>query len=708
MDSIIRFVSVCQSEYSFDYTVRQFLAFKRHTLVDADVDFMIVTARRAHRNIEKYFLTERQLRYVSGEKSTIDIAKANFFKNEFTHITRERHFLSKVEYGETLRFGNRMLRRYFKYDAETQYGDCGALTSLVDCNSYSGHAVFGMHVAYNGREQMGYCAVISNEMIEEARKILGTIDDCIEEDLIALDVEHQSGDKLPFEVDGSFLPLYVLRRPINLSPKTSYFITSMFGKFGDYDCSPAPLGPVYRNGELVYPMENAVRPYASPVLNYDDFDFHQIAHVAFSKLTSSTNLVQEKRIFSFDEAVLGVPERKFRAIPRQTAAGFPYCYTVKSGKTEFFGDAQNYVLDTEQAMALRARVDGIICRAREGKRGAVIFNDFLKDEIRTHAKVEAVATRLISSAPLDYVIAWRMYFGDFSSYFMRKNIDTGMAPGICCYTDWSKLADHLSVKGSDVFAGDFKGFDSSEQPAIFQYILQYINQWYNDGEENARIREVLWADLEHSRHLGGKGNDQRHIYQWNKSLPSGHPFTTIVNSMYSLFLLVACYVRLTGDYTGFWDNVSPITYGDDNVVNVRKEIVDLYNQTTVAKTMMDSFGMIYTSDDKHSSLGTVKTIGEVTFLKRRFLLEGNRWLCPLELDSFLYCTYWCKNKRLQKKICQDELENCLEELSLHEERVWDDNALLIYSELSKRKVPAAPLSRTAYQRIVTARSDAWY
>lgn len=702
------FIHVSQPAHNVSMTVDHFLAYKRFSLPDADVDFILVSEMRAHKNIEKYFLTEKQIRYVPGEECRFDVAKIIVHRNRLTTPQHQKQIFDKIEYGEGLHFNGRKLTRYFKYKNPSEYGDCGAILAILNNSSYSGKTVFGFHVAFSAPRGMGYGAILTQEMLTEARSKLNTVNDNFSEDLQSRGVKMQSGNMLPFDEPGSFLPIGILDRPINLVPKTSYYPTKMYGVFGEYDCRPAPLGPVFRDGELCYPMINAVKPYSSPVYVYDTRGFDQIAHVAFSRLTALTNKTTQKRIFTFEESVLGIPELKFRSIPRQTAAGFPYCYTVASGKTEFFGEGQNYDLSGSLALELRERVDYIIAEAKKGNRTAVVFNDFLKDELRSEAKVKAVATRLISSAPLDYVIAWRMYFGDFSAAFMRNNVDSGMAPGICSYTDWGHLADHLSKHGVDVFAGDFKAFDSSEQPGIFSVILDYVNDWYNDSEENKLVRKVLWSDLEHSRHLGGKGNDQRHIYQWNKSLPSGHPFTTIINSMYSLFLLTACYIKITGDWNGFWENVSPITYGDDNVVNINSDVSGVFNQTTVAEAMYANFNVVYTSDDKISELGTVKTLAEVSFLKRKFFLDENYWNCPLELESFLYCTYWCKNKRLEKKICTDELENCLQELSLHPQRVWDEYAPSVYVALQDRKVPDAPCDRRAYLRIVRSRSDDWY
>ena len=276
-------------------------------------------------------------------------------------------------------------------------------------------------------------------------------------------------------------------------------------------------------------------------------------------------------------------------------------------------------------------------------------------------------------------------------------------------SDWDVLVRQLQKKGKLCFDGDFKAFDSSEQPCIHRLILDYINRWYDDGDVNARIREVLWMDLVHSRHIGGLGADQRYIYQWNKSLPSGHPFTTIVNSIYSLFLLVAAYISSTGELSNFWTNVSAVTYGDDNVSNVSPDYADKYNQLSVAQALKKEFSVNYTPGNKTGEYVNTMSLSEVTFLKRSFVERDGSWLCPLELDSFLYTCYWCKNKKLESTIMLDVLENALLELSMHDPDTWAKYARSIGEELLNRgHVPQALLTQSEYLKVIQSRSDNWY
>ena len=707
-DSVLTFRSAVNSSFNFTMTIEKYLSFKRFVEPNRDVEFLMFEDVRAHRRIVSNVMRESDIQHVSGYRARLDICQIDDSVKIVTHNQRKVYAVPSVKYGTDLRAAGKKVDRYFRYDAPTDVGDCGAPLCVLDNSTFSGRSLMGLHVAGDRNRNWGFSNVITQEMITRAMETLKTIDDKFEEDLTSRGVEFQAGHDLPFINAGSFLPIGTVSKPVTICPKTSFYPTSLFGAFGEYNYYPAPLAPVRRDGVLVYPMEQAVAPYSSPLYVYEQKWLEQAMHVATRPLTSLT-ADMPRRLYTFEEAVVGIPEEKFRSIPRNTAAGFPYIYDLRNGKREFFGTDGEYTLDSELTIDLKKRVDHVLQEAAKGVRLSHVFVDFLKDELRSSKKVEAVATRLISSAPLDYTVAWRIMFGAFSSATMRVHTLSGMAPGICSYTDWDILVQHLKKKGPLCFDGDFKAFDSSEQPCVHRLILNYINNWYNDGEENARIREVLWMDLVHSRHVGGLGANQRFIYQWNKSLPSGHPFTTIVNSIYSLFLLVGAYISSTGELANFWSNVSAVTYGDDNVSNVAASYADKFNQRAVASALEKEFFVNYTPGNKTGEYVDTMPLTEVTFLKRGFSERDGKWLCPLELDSFLYTCYWCKNKKLEDTIMIDVLENALLELSMHDPNTWAHYADLLGAELMNRgHVPQAMLKQAEYLKVIQSRSDSWY
>lgn len=713
LDTVMYFKSPSDLETAACVTVRYYLNCPKYAVPETEVEFVKMDAIRAHRTIRSNFIREESISNIGGQqvvvsrvgiRDTADLVRAPSEVNAFTtQVMRvDKRPLRTAE--------GRLINKYVSYRFVTKKGDCGAPCCFEDSRHWSGKAILGIHVAGSvSGVPIGYAAIVTQEMIDEAIGLLNILNCKFEEDLQARGVEMQSADILPFPGHSSFQPLGTVSKPVFISPATKYHKTPLYGAFGEYNYFPARLTAFKRDDEVIYPMLNAVSNYGTVVHVFEQPWAKATFRVAMSQLTHLT-ADSSRKLFTFEEAVLGIPELKFRSIPRGTASGFPYVYSVRNGKKEFFGEEDEYDLTRPQCEDLRERVQHVLSEAAKGNRLAHIFVDFLKDELRSEEKVRTGATRLISSAPLDYTIAWRMMFGSFSAAVMCTNTINGMAPGINAYSDWHKLVDMMTKKGPACFDGDFKAFDASELPCVHRLILDYVNDWYADGAENARIREVLWADLVNSRHIGGLGKDQRYIYQWTKSLPSGHPFTTIVNSMYSLYTMAGCFTSLTGKTLEFWHYVSTVTYGDDNVNNVSDEVADVFNQTTVADAMEREFHLKYTPAQKGDVVVKTMALTDMSFLKRGFYDDGSAWSCPLELDSFLYTVYWCKNRKLRDIIMRDNLMMALEELSLHPPEVYAKYAQSIHDRLHEMGFTPifAAHDQESYRDVVRSRKDAWY
>lgn len=707
-DSKLVFRNALNSEMVINYTVGQYMELKRVQVVGTDVEFVKVKSIIAPRNITRSFIVESDISLLKNRRVRLDVCVTDDKTRIVNQNARQTYFSNTCEYRDSMYAGGKCLGRVFTIEAPTSEGDCGAPLCVNDNSILQGRTCMGMHVAGNSALALGYSCIVTQEMIKKAQLELSIIIDNMAADLERRNIKFQSSFELPFKKKGSFLPIACLDKAVTICPKTSYYRTCLYDSLGPYRCLPAPMSPVMVDGVYVYPMENAVAPYSTPVLHYGQDWLEQAMHVAMKPFTEMT-FNADRSIYSFEQSVMGISGRKFRAIPRRTSPGFPYVYDVKDGKRTFFGKDGEPDLSLPACKDLKVRVELLEEEAKQGIRNSVIYMDFLKDELRSPEKVAAVATRLISSSPLDYVVLWRMYFGAFSSEVMETNTRNGMAPGICSFTDTGTLVDMLRKKGHKVFDGDFKGFDSSEQPAVHNLALDYINNWYGDSDENKLVRKVLWMDLVHSRHVGGTGFDQRHIYQWNKSLPSGHPFTTIINSMYSLFLLVSAYISITGDKVGFWDWVSAVVYGDDNVVNPSDAIVGVYNQRTVSAALLKEFSVIYTPGSKTGDFVEYTSLDKLTFLKRSISMRDNTWLCPLELDSFLFTHYWCCNRKLEREIAVDVLENALQELSMHTPELWEKYYKRIVGLLKYYgKTTRSPPNQHSYLAVVLARADNWY
>lgn len=300
----------------------------------------------------------------------------------------------------------------------------------------------------------------------------------------------------------------------------------------------------------------------------------------------------------------------------------------------------------------------------------------------------------------------------FTASVQRTRIRNGIAVGINPYTEWDYLYRKMTSKGPHCVAGDFKQFDSSEQPDIHWAILDEINAWYNDGPVNGLIRQVLWMEVVHSRHLGGVDGKGKTIYQWNKSLPSGHPATSIINSFYNLTLFCLVWIDIfgIGEAANFWVYVYICVYGDDNVLNIHPDYIDRFNQKTIA-SQMALRGMTYTTEDKTSEVADSRTIYDISFLKRMFRHDefGGKVVGPQELDSILHIPYWSKNKNDMEKVTLANVEFTYQELSLHGQEKWD-----LWTPLIKKAVkesfdeePAQYFTRKEYFNLAKLQTNFW-
>lgn len=75
-----------------------------------------------------------------------------------------------------------------------------------------------------------------------------------------------------------------------------------------------------------------------------------------------------------------------------------------------------------------------------------------------------------------------------------------------------------------------------------------------------------------SKHICGSN-----VYWWTHSLPSGHPLTSIINSIYNNIAFRVCWILLGGELNSFKDHVSMAVYGDDNVINVSAKASESFN-----------------------------------------------------------------------------------------------------------------------------------
>jgi hypothetical protein len=371
------------------------------------------------------------------------------------------------------------------------------------------------------------------------------------------------------------------------------------------------------------------------------------------------------------EAVTGIEgDDCLPPVKRSSSAGYPWVATKTGmGKTKWLG-CDDYFLSPDVELVMRLREN----MAREGKRYPTFWIDTLKDERRPLEKIEAVKTRVFSAGPMDYTLSFRKYFLGFAAHCMRNRIGNEISVGTNVYSfDWTKTVKKCTSKGKKVIAGDFSNFDGTLLLPILYRILDIVNEFYNDGEENALVRHVMWKEIINSIHLCGDN-----VYMWTHSQPSGCPITAILNSIFNSVSMRYCWMvvfkndPIMQSMRMFNKHVAMVSYGDDNVINISDEICERFNQLTIAQAYA-TIGMIYTDEAKSGEMVKYRDIESVAYLKRKFVWnpEEMMWVAPLAMETVLEMTNWIRGDLDQELSTSVNLETSAFELSLHGKETFD-------------------------------------
>lgn len=555
------------------------------------------------------------------------------------------------------------IRKRYIYDMETTKGDCGS--PLIAISNYLPKKLIGMHIA--GATGLGMSTPFNRREIDEAMKELS------KDAQVELDTEEMVAHLcFPDEVKnvpaGNFTPLGSSKYFVRGSEKTSIRPSVIHNEVKENVTIPAVLGPMRVGEEVVDPMMKGLQKCGvlSEPLNQDYLDA-AVKDYERNFIPDPTR----QRVLSDWEAVVGIEGDEFAPpIKRSTAPGYPFrSQNRMPGKTYWLGKDE-YKLDDELKKLMHQRVSD----ALNNKRTPTIWSDTLKDERRPIEKVNQGKTRVFAGGPIDFSLVFRQYFLGFSAHVSHHRNLNEISVGTNVYSqDWTIIADLMSQKGKNVIAGDFSNFDGTLHVEILHRLVDIINGWYNDGEDNEQVRKILWREILNSIHVC-----RDTIYMWTHSQPSGCPLTAVLNSMYNS---IACrYVWMivtkgTSFHTmkSFREHVTMVSYGDDNLLNVSDTAIEFYNQISMA-TAFSTFGMTYTDEVKSGQMVPCRTLPEVQYLKRRFVWNDERCLydAPLALDTVLEIPNWIRQCVDYDEATTSNIEGAVFELSVHGKEVFDE------------------------------------
>jgi len=639
-----------------------------------DQDLILIdlsTALNAHSDITKYFIKEEDVKHIPNS----DVSYVALHKNMCTIFSAQALTIKNINYNvedEAIKDV-----KVVQYNVPTRRGHCGALCMLM--NKYTPGKLVSIHVAGTPGIE-GYGALVTHEKLTSVFEAMGK-----QAQSIALPVDVTNFQpRTNFPYPGEFGVLWDVDHGVSNPTQSAFARSKLFESYGDCKVALACL-KYFKNdkGILTDPFEQALGKYGSKRAVVNPFDTQLAADSYYASMWEhSRKPTSPPKVYTFEEACEGIEgEPWLSAIPRNTSAGYPYNTSaypdIKKGKYSFFGSDGKFDFSSPHCKQLKKEVESIIEKAKRGKRSLHIFSDFLKDERRPIKKVLEGKTRMISCAPLALTIVTRMFFLDFTKWFMENRIHNGSAVGVNVYNhEWELLFKKLTIHGFGLFAGDFSNFDGSLHAFILRQICKLINKFYGDSEENQWIRTVIFEELCSSIHINGKT-----VYTWPGCMPSGHPLTTIVNTIYNNIVFRYCWIVLMPENMSsgrFDDYVSMVAYGDDNVINVSPQ-TPWFNALSCAKVMKD-LGLTYTDDNKNA-IGETSFYSpfDITFLKRKFCKSDylDRIVAPLDLDVVLDIPYWVRKGKDEHELTCENVVTSLQELSMHPPEVFNHWAPMI-------------------------------
>lgn len=604
-----------------------------------------------------------------------------------------------LDYGSEIR----RVRKFYKYGIDTQKGDCGGLAIAFD--SRTNKKIIGIHMSgFSEAPFSGTAAAIHQEMLQVLLSGLKTrwpesgVNRTVTP-VIDLDVTVTAKNTVECAgiQSGAFTYHGKLEEKLHAPTQTKLRKSPIFGVCGDITKKPAHLRPVRLNGEIIDPMQLALKKASTPAYRCEP----SVLRDCSNSVSQMINLLRidnrDMRTLTFQESIAGIiGDPWYAGINRSSSPGFGWDKTGK-GKTKWLG-AEEYVVDHPE---LTAAYEQATDKLESGLPVGTYWTDTLKDELRPIEKVNQGKTRQFSAGEMVYTLLVRKYFMGFAAHMSRNRVDTECCVGVNPYSsDWSKIAEKLKKKGPYVVAGDFSNYDGSLPAEVLWEVLEIINRFYTDplnpkaSEHDNNIRRLLWVDIVNSIHVCGDM-----IYMWNHSQPSGCPITSILNSTLHSVIVRMVFVLAARKYApshqglaDFDRFVTHVNYGDDDITNISPDIIDWFNQETMAE-MYATFGMTYTDELKTGAIVKCRQLSDVQFLKRKFVWDKEfcRWMAPLSLETVLETPSWVRGPEGAIRAAQN-LEMAAYELSQHDRETWAEH----FPKFEKAQALLFQLGATVY------------
>jgi hypothetical protein len=373
------------------------------------------------------------------------------------------------------------------------------------------------------------------------------------------------------------------------------------------------------------------------------------------------------RNYSMEDAINGCDGVDFiDLMPMSTSGGFYYPGAKRKYFT-FCEETNKYVPDPD----IVDHVKAMELEYATGNRCYPVFNATLKDEPLKLSKVLSGKTRVFTASDIVFTIIVRMQYLGICKAVMENNFRTECAVGMNHYRDWDTLYRYLTKHGCDrMVAGDYGNYDKSMPPVFILAAFWVLDEWrsfHMPLSPHARaVSRGIATDVAYPL-----VNVNKELIQFYGGNPSGHPLTSIVNSIANSLFMRFAWLKIGLPLDRFRFSVSLMTYGDDNTFGSSE---DEFNHTTVSN-VLKAHGVEYTMADKTSASVPFLHIKDIDFLKRGFARVQGRIVAPLALKSVdkSMCLWVAKDTISEEERLAQCYRAARREWALHGEDVFNRN-----------------------------------
>jgi len=617
------------------------------------------------RDITEYIISEKLL---AKDSLTIEGLIANAKKSFFawtTILDRPVHVID--DHNKESWF----LREGYRYHAITVSGDCGSIFAKMD-SSVQKQKIYGLHSSGGRSANFGYASPFTQEEIRKALERFYPL-------VIEADPQIEWLNDMNFIVQGP------IANPPVVPTKSAIMKSPIFDEVKLHTTIPCHLFAFTKDGEVIDPWYNAISKYDHAPFDLTEQVLSQVERAAnqyFFMLNDTMIRRYTPRVFTLEEAIHGVENDEFFGpVPSGTSAGYPMNVQGNENlKKLLFASDRNSPEYLSIFERIREEVELAECTYATGGRPEFFYVDYLKDERKKIEKVYQGKTCMFSGGPAILFFLFRKHFGWFDSHFKSNKIRNWSAIGVNPFSsEWDHIAKFLGeVSPGDLkaLAGDYAGFDTKHIALVHQIMVNLIIRVFypNATPREIAIKKGLFMEIYSSNHifLGI-------IVRWFQGMPSGNALTAIINTIYNAICLCFAFIHIIDlnpqlqlrdeDCT---KSLRAIILGDDNAVTTIPKLQPYYNEFTLPD-ILKLINMDYTNELKALAKTPYRAITEISFLKRMWSFDPmcGRYIAPLELDVVLEMSMWTKKGPDWLNIAASNLENTLNELSLHPKEIWD-------------------------------------